>query len=154
MEEFPTPESRGLLDRPLLRTRFIGSGVGAALTAVLTDNAGQVRPEYRTHEFITGGRTRRASSNRRRLEIVGKRCFTRFVACPSQKSLRGKIYALVNRPRSVRKWCSIFSSRGDKAGQNRRNDSSYAYRKNFILLPFGKFSLEFFLLCSRPGWSK
>lgn len=103
MEEFPTPESRGLLDRPLLRTRFIGSGVGAALTAVLTDNAGQVRPEYRTHEFITGGRTRRASSNRGRLEIVGKRCFTRFVACPSQKSLRGKIYALVNRPRSVRK---------------------------------------------------
>lgn len=76
----------------------------------------------RTYEFITARVRGRAGSDRcvsLRNETGGfPRYFlfflflfshpiTRFVACPSRKSPWGKIYRLVNRSRSARKWCSI-----------------------------------------------
>lgn len=80
----------------------------------------------RTHEFITVGSYTRPSLDR--CVSLGNETggfpryflffpplslslfshpITRFVACPSRKSPWGKIYRLVNRSRSARKWCSI-----------------------------------------------
>ena len=66
---------------------------------------------------------------------------------------RGKIYTLVNRSRSVRKWRSIFLSRGWIT----RRPKWFFLRvsQNFLLFLLSENSLlEFFLLCSRSGWKK